>query len=82
MQTDSEVAAKLTKVQRRILCAMPTDGAFVDGYKYCRQRQTRVILTNAGIVEPEQNGEGTVWWRIRLSGLGIRVAQHLKENAK
>lgn len=82
MQTDAEVAAiaaGLTKAQRRIVCEMPEDRHFVDAYIYCRQRRTRMALNNGGITEPQRNGAVTTWWMIRLSDLGLRVAQHLKQ---
>lgn len=76
MQTDAEVAAKLTKAQRKALMRAELDEK-VDRY-FVRFIS---ISIGRGLVKA---GLGTaVWSGVVLSDLGLRVAQHLKqENAK
>lgn len=68
-----EALVRLTTAQRRVLCELPSDGQFVDAYRYCRQRRTRIALHNLGVTEPFRRGPVTEWFRIRPTPLGMEV---------
>lgn len=72
----AKMVGMLTKAQRRIILTMhPRD--FSDAYAFCRQRRTRMILTNSGITEPRKWGPITEYYWIRLTDLGRSVRDHL-----
>lgn len=72
------VAKRLTDSQKRIVLSM-APGEFHDAYKLCRQRRTRMKLTNSGITEPSKDGPVTSYWSIRLSERGLAVREYLEK---
>ncbi len=60
----------MTPTQRRILAQMEP-GTFYDAYDLCRQRRTRMALTNGGYTEPQRSGAVTCWWMIRITEKGL-----------
>lgn len=65
----------LTTVQRRVLSQMEP-GTFYDAYQFCRQRQTRMALTNGGFTEPDRSGGVTAFFRIRITDKGVAAREH------
>jgi hypothetical protein len=61
----------LTKHQRAVLQALPTDGSFTDYAKVMKRRDTRIKLTNGGYTEPYRHGPITMFSSIRLTAKGI-----------
>lgn len=64
------MADRLTPVQLRILNQM-IPGQWHDAYELCRQRRTRMKLTNNGYTEPQRSGPITCFWMIRLTDKGL-----------
>lgn len=81
MEDVEAIAKGLTKAQRAVIVAMQP-GEFHNSYELCRQRQTRMKLTNSGITEPHVIGPVTEYWRIRLSPLGLAVRTYLLSQTK
>lgn len=72
--TPEQIAAKLTKAQRRYVLAMPIDGSFLDWKATgMKQRRSRMAMTNGGITAPYRQGPVTEFGFIRLSSLGLAV---------
>jgi hypothetical protein len=67
-------AAMLTPVQRRILSQMHP-GEFYDAYALCKQRRTRMALTNGGFTEPKRDGPVTSYWLIRITEKGLAALE-------
>ncbi len=80
-QTDAEVAAKLTKAQRAFIASLPTDRAEKHWPQGMSQEELGGLrgFGQSGLVVGRYVHSGVY---IALTPLGLRVAQHLKENAK
>lgn len=86
----AQIAARLTEAQRRVVLALANspkaglsdDKIFVDYQRAgCRRRDTRAKLTNAGVTEPYRSGPVVMWSMIRLTPLGLSLAQYLRSQA-
>jgi hypothetical protein len=78
--TPEEIAAKLTKAQRNVLRALP-EGEFADWTNYSRHRSVRMGLNNSGCTEPERKGPVTLWFRLRVTPLGLAVREVLERQS-
>jgi hypothetical protein len=68
----------MTPGAKRALMAL--SGEWHDAYALCRQRKTRMSLTNGGWTEPYRMGPVTCFWKIRLTPAGLALQAELREN--